>query len=198
MELLEIDKLYLFVFFIIPGFISIKAYQLLYPSSSKDAKDMVVDAIAYSCINYAILGFPIYIIQNNLFTHFSTFDKYIYILAILFIFPVAWVLLWKKIRECAWMQSRAPHPTALPWDYVFGKQKKYWVTVYLKNGKVIAGLYSSDSFTSSAPYPPEIYLEENWILDEDNNLERKVNLTAGIIILRDEISHIEFTNIEVE
>lgn len=196
MEFLEGNKLYLFILFIIPGFISIKTYQLLYPASTKDTKDLVIDAIAYSCINYALLGFPIYYIQKYLIHAFSVFDIYLYVIFILLIMPIALVLLWKKIRECNWIQSKTPHPTALPWDYVFSQRKPYWITITLKNGNKIGGLYNTKSFTSHSPYPQEIYLEEHWRLDEAGDLERKVNNTAGILVLKDEISHLEFTIME--
>jgi hypothetical protein len=196
MEFLVVNKMYLFILFIIPGFISIKAYQLLYPSSAKDAKDLVIDAIAYSCINYAILGFPIYYIQNYLIKSFSVFDIYIYVILILLVMPIALVLIWQKIRKCEWAQRSAPHPTALPWDYVFGKRESYWVTITLKNESKIGGLYGENSFTSHSPYPQEIYLEEHWLLDKDGNFVRKVTNTVGILVLKDEISHLEFNLIE--
>ncbi|WP_238486120.1 DUF6338 family protein [Rahnella perminowiae] len=195
MEFLEIDKIYLFLLFMIPGFISIKTYQLIYPSSAKDAKDLVIDAIAYSCINYAFLGFPIYYIQKNLISSFSVFDIYLYVICVLLIFPIILVFLWKKFRESRWVQKSAPHPTALPWDYVFGQRRSYWIIVTLKNGKKIGGLYGYKSFTSNSPFPNEIYLEEHWLLDDDGDLQRKVNDTAGILILKDEISHLELNNV---
>lgn len=196
MEFLEANKLYLFILFIIPGFISIKSYQLLYPASAKDAKDLVIDAIAYSCINYSILGFPIFYIQRYLINSFSVFDIFLYVIFCLLIMPIILVLIWKKIRECNWIQQKAPHPTALPWDYVFGKRKSYWITLTLKNGSKIGGLYSTNSFTSHSPYPQEIFLEEHWVIDSEGNLERKVNNTAGILVLKDEISHLEFNSVE--
>jgi len=39
MEIWEIDKLVLFIAFVIPGFISIKCYQLLFPGTEKSASD---------------------------------------------------------------------------------------------------------------------------------------------------------------
>ncbi|MBU9837349.1 hypothetical protein J1786_21345 [Rahnella sp. L72c] len=67
--------------------------------------------------------------------------------------------------------------------------------VTLKNGKKIGGLYGYKSFTSNSPFPNEIYLEEHWLLDDDGDLQRKVNDTAGILILKDEISHLELNNV---
>lgn len=196
MEILEPNKIYFFILFILPGFISVKTYHLLYPSSAKDAKDLIIDTLVYSCINYGILGLPIYYIYNNFITTFSIFDIYIALVFIFALFPVIWVLLWKKIRESNLLQCITPHPTALPWDYIFRKRECYWVTITLKNGKLIGGLYGENSFASNSPLAPEIYLEEKWILDDSGDFERKVNNTSGIWIKNDEISHIEFNKVE--
>ncbi len=88
-------------------------------------------------------------------------------------------------------QKNAPHPTQSPWDYVFSQRKSYWVIVTLKDGVQIAGLYSSNSFASSAPSPEQIYLEQSWKLNDSEGFEREHNQTDGVIIISSEISHIE-------
>ena len=59
MDIWEVDKLVLFIAFVIPGFISIKTYQLAFPGIDRATSDQLIDAVAYSSINYAILIFPI-------------------------------------------------------------------------------------------------------------------------------------------
>lgn len=72
-------------------------------------------------------------------------------------------------------------------DYVFSKRKTYWVIIALKNGEKIAGMYGPSSFASSAPAEEQIYLEEHWLLNDDEGFERPANQTSGIIILTSEI-----------
>ena len=60
MEIFESSKLVLFIIFAIPGFISIKTYSLLCPNQDKDSTKLIIDAITYSCLNYALLGPLIY------------------------------------------------------------------------------------------------------------------------------------------
>ena len=87
-----------------------------------------------------------------------------------------------------------PHPTLKPWDFVFAQQKPYWIKVTLKNGTTIAGLYADKSFASSTPAQEQIYLEQTWVLNANGGFERAKNDTAGVIILSNEISHIELRN----
>tara|TARA_R110001599_G_C12043752_1_gene641422 strand:+ start:73 stop:657 length:585 start_codon:yes stop_codon:yes gene_type:complete len=194
MDIWEIDKLALFLAFVIPGFISIKAYQLAFPGTERATSDQLIDAIAYSSINYALLIFPIIAIESGTLRESCKFLYYLFYVFVLFIAPIIWVLIWKYLRTRDFFQRNAPHPTAKPWDYVFSKRKSYWVKVTLKDGTIIAGLYADKSFASSAPAQEQIYLEETWIVNEKGGFERAKNNTAGVIILSSEISYIELRN----
>lgn len=187
----EVDKIFLFIAFVIPGFISIKVYELIFPSSTVLASAKVVDAITYSCINYAILLWPILVIDTLEFkAAHPNFRFFLYAL-VLFIFPIVWVLVWKKLRHSEWFQANAPHPISKPWDFVFSQRKEYWMIVTLKNGKEIGGIYSDKSFVSSSPATEQIYIEQVWLLNEDRGFDRPIDQSSGIIILNDEISTVE-------
>lgn len=194
MDIWGVDRLVLFLAFVIPGFISIKAYQLAFPGTDRATSDQLVDAIAYSSVNYAILILPIIGVESGGLKYNCPFAYYIFYILVLFIAPIIWVLLWKYLRTRNFFQRNAPHPTAKPWDYVFSQRKPYWVKVTLKNGTVIAGRYAEKSFASSAPAQEQIYLEETWLVNANGGFERAKNKTAGVIVLSSEISHIEFRN----
>lgn len=191
MDIWDVDKLALFIAFIIPGFISIKAYQLLFPSATISTSDQLVDAIAYSSINYAVLIFPILGIESSQLKTIHPFLYYVFYIFVLFLAPILWVFIWRFLRTREFFQRNAPHPTAKPWDYVFSQRKPCWMKVHLKDGTIIAGRYAEKSFASSAPAEEQIYLEETWILNENGGFERAKNNTTGVIILSSEISHIE-------
>ncbi|MGF1841500.1 DUF6338 family protein [Vibrio atlanticus] len=195
MSIWEVDKLQIFIMFVIPGFVSIKTYELLYPSQLRDSSKQIVDAITYSCVNYALLYWIIVDIesqtgQESLKVIHPTLYALFYIFVLL-IFPVILTLTWKALRESKAFKMNLPHPTAKPWDYIFSQNRFFWVKVTLKDGTVVAGYYGEKSFASSAPAEEQIYLEQTWKLDDDDGFERMVNQTAGVIILTSEISHIE-------
>ncbi len=194
MDIWEIDKLFLFIAFVIPGFISIKAYQVIFPGTERATADQLIDAIAYSSINYALLIFPILAVESGTMRDSCRFLYYSFYIFVLFFAPIVWVLLWKYIRTRDFFQRNAPHPTAKPWDYVFAQRKSYWVKVTLKDGTVIAGRYGDKSFASSAPAPEQIYLEQTWVLNNNGGFERAKNDTAGVLILSSEISYVELRN----
>jgi hypothetical protein len=191
-DIFEESKLILFIAFVVPGFIAIKAYELLSPSQERDSSKQLIDAVSYSCLNYAVLIWPIYYLEA---INLSKSHPNLYVLfyfGVLFVVPVLLVIGWRFLREFEWLQKFVPHPTQKPWDFVFSQRKVYWVTVTLKNGAKIAGMYGPNSFASSAPSDEQIYLEEQWILNDDGGFDRAVEQTSGVIVLSSEILSIEF------
>jgi len=192
MNIWEQDKLFLFIAFVIPGFVSLKAYELLFPSQKIESGKQIVDAITYSCVNYGLLFWLILYVEQIKLRESHSFIYFIFYIFVLFVAPIVWVLLLKKIRSTETFQKNAPHPIQKPWDYVFGKRMPYWVIVTLKNGNKIAGSYDTKSFASSAPAGEQLYLEEAWVLNEDEGFERPRERSKGIIILSSEMVSIEF------
>ena len=193
MNIWELDKLTIFIIFVIPGFISLKTYETLNPFQSKDSSQQVIDAITYSSINYAVLLVPLYYLEiPNTKNNFSIFHILLYFFT-LFIFPVIIALFWNWVRRQDFVQSKIPHPVQKPWDWVFSKRKSYWVKVTMKDGEVVGGLYAEDSFTSSAPAEEQIYLQESWKINEKKGFEEAKTRTQGIIVLASEIKYLELT-----
>ncbi|MGJ0429863.1 DUF6338 family protein [Methylobacter sp.] len=195
MDIWETNKLLLFIAFVIPGFVSIKTYELLFPAATKESDKLLIDAIAYSSINYALLLLPIYQIETHRIREDYPTAYILFYVFVLFIAPISWACLMKRLRTTEFFQRAMPHPTAKPWDYVFAQRKAYWVIVTLKDGKQFAGRYDSTSFASSAPAPEQLYLQETWVLNGDGGFERPRVDTAGILILSSEIMTVEFFNI---
>ena len=192
MDIWETDKLIIFLLFVIPGFISLKTYELFIPNEQKDSSKQIIDAVAYSCMNYAILLMPIIYIESNSIKDTSPMLYYIFYLVVFFIAPIIWMIIWTWLRTKDMFQKLAPHPIIKPWDYVFSKRKSYWIKITLINGTVVGGKYSNNSFASNSPAKQQIYLEESWIINDNGGFDRIKNDTEGIMIMENRISYIEF------
>jgi hypothetical protein len=187
----EENKLILFITFVVPGFIAIKAYELLSPSRYTDSSKQIVDAVSYSCIVYIILLWPIYLVEKSTIRSTQPHLYLLFYTGAMFVFPLILVIGWKYLRQLEIIQKFVPHPTQKPWDFVFGQRNTYWVIVTLKNGEKIGGMFGLNSFASSAPAKEQIYLEEHWVLNEDGGFDRRAEQSSGIIILSSEILSVE-------
>lgn len=183
--------LILFILFVIPGFVAIKTYLLFEPATKAPAWDSVIDAIAYSCINYAVWLVPILWAAPKRSWWFS-WPGGVVALLVLLVSPVALATGWWALRNGRLLRSLVPHPTGKPWDYIFGSNDGFWVKVTLKNGDKIGGLFWSGSFASSTPNLESLYLEQAWELDDDGDFHREIPYTKGVLIMEGEMSTIEF------
>lgn len=192
MDVWAIDKLVIFIAFVIPGFIAMKTYGLLAATGHRDTSQQLIDVVTYSCINYAILAFPILAIESSDAREIAPYWYFAAWTLFLLVVPVATALAFWKLRATEFFQKTLPHPVGKPWDYFFAQRRQLWTVITLKDGRKVGGLFGSKSFASSHPYPPEIYLEDAWLVNADDGLDRIRTDTAGVLITGSEISTIEF------
>lgn len=195
MDIWDIDRLLLLIIFAVPGFISIKFYQLFFPGTQRPVSDQLVDAVAYSCINYAALFWLILIVESGQMQVVHPALYYLFYVFVFLVAPAIWVLLWKWLRTGNLLQRNAPHPTEKPWDYVFQQRGSFWAIAYLKSGEVVGGKFHTKSFASSSPADEQIYLEECWEVEE-GVLVKQVDRTAGVIVMAGELSYLELFQYE--
>ncbi|WP_080708372.1 MULTISPECIES: DUF6338 family protein [Aeromonas] len=189
LELFEINKLMMFIAFVMPGFLAIKAYDVfVVVAAPKSSSEKLIDAATYSCINYMIWLPFVYMVESSQLKIVHMWLYVLFYILVLFISPVVITYLWVKVRT----RYLNRHPTEKPWDYVFSLRKSYWVIVTLKSGERIGGLYKDKSFVSSSPASEQIYLEESWVINNDGGFERVKSNSEGIMILSSEILYLEF------
>lgn len=192
------EAIFIFIMFVIPGFISLKIYKLLVPSDHNENSLLtLLDAITYSCINYGCAGMPIFLLykhylnpgDNKIIFHENLGHAIAYVIIFSAVAPV----LVSKFRKSE-MGKRMFHGAHQePWDAVFSKKEPYWIRIYLKNGNIVGGDYGGISHTSISSSEKSIYLEKSYVINEDGGLERPKEKTAGVIVLHSEISHLELT-----
>jgi hypothetical protein len=78
------------------------------------------------------------------------------------------------------------------WDYVLRLEQSAYVKVYLKDGGIIGGEFSTKSFASTNPHRPDLFLEKVWHLDKNHDFAEALVDNWGVWITHDSISHIEF------
>lgn len=196
MDIVTPDKILYFIAFFVPGFVSLRTYDLLYPTQRIEGGKRIVEAVALSCVNYAVLSPALaYALPYLQSESRSQLWVAIILVTVLLIAPVVLVLLWVKIQSLLSEVGYLYHPIDRAWDYVFSGMPKSWVKVYLKNGSIVGGLYGKRSFASSSPEPQEIFLEKIWKLNEDGGFVEEVERSSGMLIKADVISHIEFQEI---
>jgi hypothetical protein len=191
LDIWQTDKLLLFLIFFVPGFISIKIYDLLIAGERTDFTKSIFEVVGYSALNFAALSWLIILIQSGSFYQNHTFWYFICLIFILFIFPICWPIIYIKLSNCEFLAKYILQLAPSPWDYVFDKRESFWIIIHLRNGKKIGGIYGANSYASAYPDKEQIYLEEVWKIDENEKFKEPIEKSKGMIILGDEILSIE-------
>jgi hypothetical protein len=193
-ELFQADKLLLFLIFFIPGFISLKVYKLIVASEKIDFANSIFEIVAFSSLNYAFFSWLILIITKADFlaNHFGW--TIFFTVIILFVSPTLWPFIVTWLLKRRWIKKFLLSPFHSPWDYFFTKRQSCWVIVHFKDGTRIGGVYGQNSYASAYPHDEKLYLEELWEIANERDFVKRIDRTNGVMILNEEIKHIEFYN----
>lgn len=186
------EKLVIFLIMFVPGFISLKVWDLFIPSERRDFSKSLVDAVAYSAINFAALFWLVDYLSKPSLAQLAPKTFLFGNFLLFFAFPVVWPIALFWLMKWPVVAKHIVNPMQKPWDYVFAKRERAWVLVHLKNGGVVGGRFDSNSYASSYPAKEQIYLEELWQLDASKNFVKRIDRTKGSIILGDDILAVEF------
>lgn len=191
MELLDIEKIQLFLVLAVPGIVIIYVRSQFLTGRMLSLKEGLITYIAVSLVYYAIV-FPAWALSGQptgLTTSVSWF------LIVLVGPAVAGLLLGLNARK-GWLQKLVErfgistvHPIGTAWDWRFSNINEYWVLAVLKDDTKWAGYLDTNSFISSDPSERDIYINQVYELDADNNWLPR---TSGVWIAHGEIQSLEF------
>jgi hypothetical protein len=196
MGFFDVEAIKLIIVFFVPGFISIKVYDLLVPTEKRDFSKSVLEVISYSCINFALLFWILILINQESFYAQYKFWYFGLTFLVIFISPITWPIILKNLLSSKFLKGKIIHPTPKAWDHFFSVGKSFWVLVHLKNGDLIGGLYGENSFASSFPNEQDLYLEEVWRVDKNGQFIERIHQTGGLLIKDQQIEFLEFFEIQ--
>ncbi len=193
------ETLYLTLAFVVPGFIWHYILTLFQPSKTPNNQMLLLRFLALSCFNYAIWSWLVFKLINTSYARDNRSELAWLWTVIIFISPAGLGLLTGCLNQIGFVRIAfnkmgliAMHSIPTAWDYkFFHTQTCVWVQIHLKNGKMIAGLYGSESFASSDPEERDLYLQKAVRIDNDGNWV-KLDRSDGVLIKGDMIEYIEF------
>lgn len=201
MTITGLDALFYTLAFVVPGFILQLTISTFVPRKAEQAELSFLRFLAFSCLNYAIWSWLIYIIIRNEFYIQHPYRTAAIWFGIILISPFILGLLIARLSDKGIHRGLLHrfgftpiHEIPTAWDYKFSKtENKVWLLVTLKDDSRVAGLFGSDSFASSDPTERDLYIQEIYSIKESGQWERIPN-NNGILISSDQIKHIEYWN----
>lgn len=179
------------LFFLVPGFISMRVYGMLRPSEPGQLKENIFEAVTFSVINYVLMEWTVPLARQYAAAPDGTIYR-IGLLAAAFVIvpallPIALNFVLVKLERRGHILRRAK--TA--WDEFFLRRQACWIIVHLKDGRRMGGFFSDKSFASLYPNSGHLYVQELWKLGPNGEFEAKIENSQGIILRPDDYQMIE-------
>ena len=77
------------------------------------------------------------------------------------------------------------------WDDFFSQASEgCWVMVNMKDGDIIGGRFTKNSYASAYPNPGHIYIEELWDVSKDKTFDAPIVGSSGVILRPDDYDYL--------
>jgi hypothetical protein len=194
----SIEGLQLVFAFLLPGFVASWVLSAFTARKSLAGEAALLRYLALSTINFAICYWPL----RAAGIRSDSEAGWLFWGVTLVLSPSVLALLFAANNQFGWSQKllglvglKMMHATDSAWDYAFSRWgRDRWLIVTLKNEKIVAGLTGKDSFASSISEERDLFIQEMWRYDCDTNTITALDKPRSILICRDEISTVEFSD----
>ncbi len=199
------DMLFYTVGFLVPGFVYNSVVSSLVPQRGEQNQVSLLRFLTFSCVNYALWSWLIYLLVKSEFFTEHLVRAAIAWGGVTLLSPVLLGLLMGHFSQKETMFHvlrrlglKPIHPIPTAWDYKFSiTREPVWILVTLKDGSKVGGVFGSRSFASSDTTDRDMYIQEVYRVTAEgkwNSAERN----DGILLLADQIRHVEFWKDEEE
>jgi hypothetical protein len=190
----HIESFLAFLFFIAPGFISLRAYEMRRTGEGRRVNEALVDVVVYSFVS-DILWIPVFEAVSyvpNLLVRTIGFV----LSALGFLVTAIYVGRgWYSVQAKLARSGAIADPIAKPWDKFFGgvgREKQLGIVLTLPDGRKLGGRYGP-GFASSYPADEQLHVGETWRIGQTSGIfEERVEGSLGFIIDMKDVLTVEF------
>jgi Family of unknown function (DUF6338) len=181
----------LVLFFVVPGFISMRVYALLRPTDAAPLKENVYEAVTFSVINYVLMEWTVPLARDYAGTSGGTVPRLLLLAAAFVIVPALLPIVLNFGLKQLERRGRILRRAKTAWDEFFLRRQSCWIIVHLKDGRRMGGYFGERSFAGLYPNSGHLYVQELWKLGPDGEFETKIQRSEGIVLRPDDYQMIE-------
>lgn len=199
--------------FVLPGFVTLLMQERTYRVKGQDSSfERLLNALYFSSIIYLVLGLGWVVAGrgrddiSRLYAGQDSADVYLLLTVIgLFALPAVSAELgrrWQKSRKLRpWFLKRAGidpgHGVPAGWEQLFLESpgaeagRGLMLRVTLDDGRVVGGYFGEKSLAGYTAHTRDLFLEERWVLDEEDWFDGPVEGSLGLWIAENQIHSVE-------
>lgn len=194
----NLTALFFLLAFAVPGFVFDAVVSSFIPGKESGNQRALLKYMTYSCLNYALWSWLIYLVISTQFFFANPLNSAIAWAYVTLLAPAIGGIVYSKMHQSGSINHisghlglRLIHRIPTSWDWIFSQTTGVWVIVILKDGTKIAGVFQPGSFASSDPTERDLFLSNVYYYHEDAPWE-PIPRNRGMLIRGDEIKYIQF------
>jgi hypothetical protein len=192
-----VEQVLAFAALVVPGFISLRVYEMKRGGDSRKANESLVDVIVYSCATDVVAFGALALVSRFVPAQTQTAAKLIVAVAGFIVVPVVLALVWFDFRERMVHCGIVPDSASNPWDALFQRAAKerveLAVLLTMRDGRKIGARLRDPAQIASRSGADDVLLDEVWTIDQDRaTFVEAVPGSFGMLVHKADCETIEF------
>lgn len=171
----------LFATFIVPGFIAIKVWDLLVPSTRRDFSKMVIELVVYSMLFFPVVEWIRGLMIGAKWNEDDPFLYSVGLLGAIVVPAMVATVAFHRLRLLAAAPLQLPSPVPAGYDYAFSQEGPLWLYFHLQDGRILVGGYEEGCCAGTGVSSREIYVSQPHFLDPEGRSEPMLGADFALV-----------------
>lgn len=192
-------QLLAFVVLIVPGFIALRVYDMLRGGEGRQAKDVLIDILAYGIASDAV-AYGLSVLASSILPHAGHRSVNAVVTAFLFVLaPIGLAAAGFELQRIMMRVGAFPDTVMTSWnhmmDRVASQEFEVGAIVTLRDGRTVGARIGP--FSRRASLHDDLLLDEVWTIDENRaTLTEPSPGSCGLLLSRADCQTIEFVRLD--
>ena len=200
--LTDLKLLVAFVLVVVPGFLSVRAYESIRGSQPRKINESLVDVIIYGFATVALSTPVYYLLLLIPDPRLRRFALLVAVAVSSLVIPVLLARLWCRVQIWLAASGYIADPDLKPWDRIFraikSEKSDVGIILTLPDGRRLGGRFGrqkpDDGFASSYPADEQLLIGELWTISEEGRFVSKIVGNRGMLIDKKDVLALEFVD----
>jgi hypothetical protein len=194
---ITVEQILAFAALIVPGFISLRVYEMRRGGEARKTSEVVLDLVVYSLVTDAVALGALSFLTTVVPPGAQPLIKPVVASLVLLVVPVAVAFGFFELRCRMLRRGLVRDPANKPWDRFFERVSEFDGTlaaiITMRDGRKIGVRLTDPSYMSSYPAPEQALFGEVWTIDPERaTFVKAVPGSCGVLVDKADCETIEF------
>jgi Family of unknown function (DUF6338) len=194
---ITVEGFFAFAALIVPGFISLRVYEMRRGGEARKASEVLLDLVVYSLVTDVVAFAALSLVAVTVPAAFQPLVKPSVAAVVMLVVPAAVAFVFFELRRRMISTGLVRDATDKPWDRFFERAREFDGTIgailTMRDGRKIGARLIDPSYTSSYPAAEQALFGEVWTIDPERaTFVEAAPGSCGLLVDKADCQTIEF------